>query len=685
MSETKKIKPFLTSKEKRRYSTASEHFMRGASTFMIQYHQEIGKLVDLDSMQAGAMKTYKEILDQYKENLAKKVEKMKRDVENSLIGFLDNVLVGAVVAYGFVKYFDIDVKKGFQAIEQFLEIANTLKHKTEGSLESLSEFVTGNKEAFRDKIEESIVDLPLFIVKVATFVTDGIDSFLNSSPTGEIYGNVFFEMLKETAVFAFNRALDSSIGSVLGLFLEKLHSDVIKRPNLVNFLKYGPAAFNQIRSAEELGRKLGQISSEGQSATHWDASGWVYTYKASGGKNGAVNWYQVDSGDGDINKRGWVRTMNEIHCSYVAVADEIAKNTNLDNPFSNIISPYTTASYNTAHTELMKKLKIKFDLDGHIAHGELEYFFFKGNEYDEVKKTINELVPHFQNEANPDIKMVLFQWEEIQKRIQRNIVDYPRTSGINVEMANEMMLILMTLTMYRKQQLINNYTNLEIENHNFLQDSKAARTLEVLKETKGRQVDFVQTDVINGFITSKNIKQYYDEFFAQVDEDLKEQVQEVDVPQYWWRGKDLNFTRPKRGRMFSGLMMNDLMDGKMSIQHVVNRIKSIQQELIRMAYKQQGYDDSYFFNNYSTGSDDVRMIQQSTGNARDEREMVVVGQDGIQSQMANVELATRLVQEFCDFKYYINEHRERRYRLVTYIIEGLKRIHEIKQEYVEVK
>ena len=63
------------------------------------------------------MKTYKEILDQYKENLAKKVEKMKRDVENSLIGFLDNVLVGAVVAYGFVKYFDIDVKKGFQAIE----------------------------------------------------------------------------------------------------------------------------------------------------------------------------------------------------------------------------------------------------------------------------------------------------------------------------------------------------------------------------------------------------------------------------------------------------------------------------------------------------------------------------------------------------------------------------------------
>ena len=163
------------------------------------------------------------------------------------------------------------------------------------------------------------------------------------------------------------------------------------------------------------------------------------------------------------------------------------------------------------------------------------------------------------------------------------------------------------------------------------------------------------------------------------------QANDYDFKRVRRKRKDLNFTRPKRGRMFSGLMMNDLMDGKMSIQHVVNRIKSIQQELIRMVYKQQGYDDSYFFNNYSTGSDDVRQIQKSTGNARDEREMVEVGQDGIQSQMANVELATRLVQEFCDFKHYINEHRERRYRLVTYIVEGLKRIHEIKQEYVEVK
>lgn len=190
------------------------------------------------------MKTYKEILDQYKENLAKKVDKMKKEVENSLIVFLDNVLVGAVVAYGFVKYFDIDVKKGFQTIEKFIELVNSLKYKTEGSLETLSEFVTGNKETFSEKIHEAITDLPLFVVKAASFVTDGIDSFLNSSPTGEIYGNVFFEMLKETAVFAFNRALDSSIGSVLGLFLEKLHSDVIKRPNLVNFLKYGPAAFN---------------------------------------------------------------------------------------------------------------------------------------------------------------------------------------------------------------------------------------------------------------------------------------------------------------------------------------------------------------------------------------------------------------------------------------------------------
>jgi len=123
--------------------------------------------------------------------------------------------------------------------------------------------------SFSKRIEDAAKELPFVITKGLHKMVNYVDNFLNGN-TSQEYGNVFSQMLTSTAVFAFNRAFDSSLGFIFSIFFNKLHNDVMKRPSLVEFLKYGSEAFKEIREIEEITRRLGGISNSSISISSYD-------------------------------------------------------------------------------------------------------------------------------------------------------------------------------------------------------------------------------------------------------------------------------------------------------------------------------------------------------------------------------------------------------------------------------
>jgi division protein CdvB (Snf7/Vps24/ESCRT-III family) len=141
--------------------------------------------------------------------------------------------------------------------------------------------------------------------------------------------------------------------------------------------------------------------------------------------------------------------MNDIHVAFVGVASSVSDKTNLDNPFNNVISPYSTDEYKKASEKLKAALDTDFDLKNKwFFDGKLRDFRFIGQDYDEAIKKIDELKNEFRADASPEIRDMITRWENIKSRLDMG--RYTEDRGITVEVANEIVLILMSLNMFRK-------------------------------------------------------------------------------------------------------------------------------------------------------------------------------------------------------------------------------------------
>lgn len=654
-------------------------------------------MVDIDNMKSQSMKNYKDILDNYKKNLNKRVDQLKQEIENKLIVFVEYLAVGAVISYGFVKYFDIDVKKGIESISNAIDTFRRFKSRHYDTIDNISRFLTGDVTYINNMIYEGTKSFPQHIENIVNFFSEQLDTFFNS-PTGDSYTNVFSEILHLTAAFAFNRIFESSFGGILGLFFDKLHLDVIKRPDLTSFLKFGPQVFAEISQTEHMARQLAQLSQI--SEVKMTATQYASLYEGSNSDDVLSDvayeehhgWFwrkgneykTVDSGDGSDEKRGWLRTMNDLHVAFVGVASAVSDKTNLDNPFNDVISPYSTDEYKKASEKLKAALDTDFDLKNKwFFDGKLRDFRFIGQDYDEAIKKIDELKNEFRADANPEIRKIITRWENIKSRLDMG--RYTEDRGITVEVANEIVLILMSLNMFRKQQLINNMTHQELEYQSFLKETKATRALNVLKQITESEIDYVQDDILSGRLTLKQMVTIYKNFFADVDIDLKEKEQAINEEPYDPKKGLQPYTKSKEGRLFSKLMLRDVFDERISVYHSANKIKSIKNEILKLKYNQMGYSNVYFFNTYSKGSNDSRNMTVVGAESVRDREQKDVTDNDISSNMANIELATRLLQEFNELKKITLIQRKRRSELINNLVQDIDNLVKIKEKYPKVK
>lgn len=682
MIDNTKKKPYLTNTEKKRYSMAAEHFIRGSSKFLENYHDQIRKSVDLDLMKDNFIKEYKNTIENYKKQLQEKAEAIAQQVENSLIKTFETLLLGSLAVYGVIKYFDIDVKGSVEKLKEYNETAKGYLKQGKNYFDRIDTFMGNPLGSFSKRIEDAAKELPFVITKGLHKMVNYVDNFLNGN-TSQEYGNVFSQMLTSTAVFAFNRAFDSSLGFIFSIFFNKLHNDVMKRPSLVEFLKYGSEAFKEIREIEEITRRLGGISNSSISISSYDTHNRTIAmtgqYTAPTWKENFNGWTwvsdsglrkSVDSGDDDNQMRGFVSTMSEIHNAFIEANIAISQGINLDNPFREMRNPYESNAYKIAQTTLQKNLEKEFDLNNYLWDGKLNQFYLvtqgEGNygQYTQVFEKLNDFEIYYKNETNPTVRILIEKWRGLKDKIKsqrlirgkRNEIIFERLS---VSDTQEITFLLISFNMYKKQAILQDYVLQDIETHNFVQESKIQRTLQVLKETRGRELDFTVDDLSSGIISLKDICNKFNNVIDNIE---------------------------TSGIVLKSLKRNDLFDGKISIYKIADGIKSIRNELLKYVMIQNGYksENIYFFNNYSERSDSTYSLYTTGENASIDK--IHLGENKeIKNGIALTELAVRLVQEFVNYKVYVKQLRERRRDLIIYLTNKFEELYTIypQEAYVD--
>ena len=674
MIDNTKKKPYLTNTEKKRYSMAAEHFIRGSSKFLENYHDQIRKSVDLDLMKDNFIKEYKNTIENYKKQLQEKAEVIAQQVENSLIKTFETLLLGSLAVYGVIKYFDIDVKGSVEKLKEYNETAKGYLKQGKNYFDRIDTFIGNPLGSFSKRIENAAKELPFVITKGLHKMVNYVDNFLNGN-TSQEYGNVFSQMLTSTAIFAFNRAFDSSLGFIFSIFFNKLHDDVMKRPSLVEFLKYGSEAFKEIREIEEITRRLGGISNSSISISSYDTHNRIIAmtgqFTAPVWKENFNGWTwvsdsglrkSVDSGDDDNQMRGFVSTMSKIHNAFIEANTAISQGINLDNPFREMGNPYESDAYKIAQTTLQNNLNREFDLNNYLWDGKLNQFYLvtqgAGNygQYTQAFEKLNDFEIYYKNETNPTVRILIEKWRGLKDKIKsqrlirgkRNEIIFERLS---VSDTQEITFLLISFNMYKKQAILQDYVLQDIETHNFVQESKIQRTLQVLKETRGRELDFTVDDLSSGIISLKDILDKFNNVIDNIE---------------------------SSGIVLKSLKLNDLFDGKISIYKIADTIKSIRNELLKYVMIQNGYksENIYFFNNYSERSDSTYSLYTTGENASVDK--IHLGENKeIKNGIALTELAVRLVQEFVNYKVYVKQLRERRRDLIIYLTNKFNELHDI--------
>ena len=674
MIDNTKKKPYLTNTEKKRYSMAAEHFIRGSSKFLENYHDQIRKSVDLDLMKDNFIKEYKNTIENYKKQLQEKAEAIAQQAENSLIKTFETLLLGSLAVYGVIKYFDIDVKGSVEKLKEYNETAKGYLKQGKNYFDRIDTFMGNPLGSFSKRIEDAAKELPFVITKGLHKMVNYVDNFLNGN-TSQEYGNVFSQMLTSTAIFAFNRAFDSSLGFIFSIFFNKLHDDVMKRPSLVEFLKYGSEAFKEIREIEEITRRLGGISNSSISISSYDTHNRIIAmtgqFTAPVWKENFNGWTwvsdsglrkSVDSGDDDNQMRGFVSTMSEIHNAFIEANTAISQGINLDNPFREMGNPYESDAYKIAQTTLQNNLNREFDLNNYLWDGKLNQFYLvtqgAGNygQYTQAFEKLNDFEIYYKNETNPTVRILIEKWRGLKDKIKsqrlirgkRNEIIFERLS---VSDTQEITFLLISFNMYKKQAILQDYVLQDIETHNFVQESKIQRTLQVLKETRGRELDFTVDDLSSGIISLKDICNKFNNVIDNIE---------------------------TSGIVLKSLKRNDLFDGKISIYKIADAIKSIRNELLKYVMIQNGYksENIYFFNNYSERSDSTYSLYTTGENASVDK--IHLGENKeIKNGIALTELAVRLVQEFVNYKVYVKQLRERRRDLIIYLTNKFEELYTI--------
>lgn len=660
-----KVKPNLTSNEKRRYEMAAEHFMRGSSDFYAKYFTEVKRTIDVDELVASFQKSGREVIDKFKNGIKEKVDQLKENAKSGVSKFVDIVLDVSLILASVAALIP---NKITEILKKFNFFINPLIDKGRGKLEDFSFFIKQfipNIDIQRE-LQNTVQYIGDNFSNLMSITFYYIDTFLNNTE----YGSVFAEMIQMTAAAAFNRSFDSSFGKILGLFFDKVSIEASRKPDLYNFCKYGSATFKEVSEIEELFRRVAQESEDRGTLLDNDANfsntGWVLLTQTGRGGS-AKNYYAA------ADLTGFQSLTSSIHNKYMQAASVIASHSPTSNPFASD-NPYESKEYKDALASVEQFMNSVIDAQGIIGDDSQrgKYFYYKGDKFNEVIKKLDNFEDYFKHSTDKIVLESLKKWKNIKENIEKRKKDkhFPRgTSYINFKEGNEMLMMMMVFVTIKRRQVMEDLRFLDIESHNFRENSElkmAFERLRMLHKPIEASVRFEKMSTLgesdSTFKSMLNVFRVADQKYSK-NEDYK------------------------KYNTFRVAMCDNSDFTGFNIYKLIDKIKSLNDELKRVRYVNNGVraEDVYFFNNYSSNTDNtIKMLDFADDTS--ENEFVTRNIDStIKSTTTNEEMTILLIDEYKEVKKHEKELRKYRSDIISNIIEGVNNLIEKRKKYEEVK
>lgn len=240
----KKVQSILTIKEKKRQSSAAQHFMKGARNFLIQYNSQVENIIDIDGIK-------KEYENEFKDRVSvtiKRAQQSKKD---------EQTVKGTVMK---VAFFAGAATFAIYAVHRKLSsITNNLKNGLFGDivrysdqkLTSFEQVNTWVKNMVRFDFTKIMIKLTDRLVFGAIFpcirlLVDLIDDMFNGNTYED--QNTFEFILNQLAVTAAQRVAEkSTLFNIIEIFGITIHKAVTHRPDLHKFLKLGKEAVQALK------------------------------------------------------------------------------------------------------------------------------------------------------------------------------------------------------------------------------------------------------------------------------------------------------------------------------------------------------------------------------------------------------------------------------------------------------
>lgn len=259
------VKPILTIKQRIRYTSASQNFMKGMHDYLQRYLTQVKTMVDLKSVKEAYTKKYDQAANDYVKRFQQaeyRVEKERRPVKL----YLGMFIAGGYLFYQIMKK---KVPRVQQAIDKFVKMSLEFGKFTLNSVPKLiSNFQKWYLKTYGHmlKIGQAISNMTSMLMTGVESVF-GVTGYLMQGMWDLFSSDLWSDMLCDAAAAAFNVARQTSWGRVFGLLFSEA-----KRAKQIQSAAVGLSSVD-LRLGQEMRRgqeQLGQILDSFGIMYHYD-------------------------------------------------------------------------------------------------------------------------------------------------------------------------------------------------------------------------------------------------------------------------------------------------------------------------------------------------------------------------------------------------------------------------------
>lgn len=247
-------KASLVKGEKNRYPNAAQYFIDGGNKFYENYVHQVKQAVNLHTMRGRAMEVLTARVEEMKKSIHEKIDNIKEQYKKGFGDFLTKSIIVLESSIIGLHFFGDKLKTIYNENELYIsQFMKNLKNVSKKGISELKDFFNFNLKLGIDVVEilgDIIYKVSGQFYNIMSYIMGVMWDFFNADGS-----NVFVDLLKATGRVAGERA-SGAIGILMDLILDKVNTEVQKRPVLKHYFKFGTDAVNEINDIENTFRSL---------------------------------------------------------------------------------------------------------------------------------------------------------------------------------------------------------------------------------------------------------------------------------------------------------------------------------------------------------------------------------------------------------------------------------------------